>query len=267
MVSQMDATLSVHTLLSHDHLSYYLFSIRSFLLASSLRCRIFVYDDGSLNHEDRTILRSIIRDVRVVFLDDYEAAVPRRLFPHARAFMEDHPLGRRLLGVAVMNATPKLVILDSDVLFFRRPISIVRWAASRTNETRFNRDSQRVASVGLSPGQFAGIGGSLIPYFNAGLLCTFADVLNIRLIETTLRCLREAGTCSTWIWDQTVWAAMVSRYPHRPLPSVYGFHNLRGRLRNLRLDRLTSMHFSAPRSHFFSEGVQRLLLDHHYGWT
>jgi hypothetical protein len=254
-----DAELAIHTLLCHDHLPYYLFCISTFLSFSGLRCSVFVYDDGTLEEEDRVILEATVQGINVIAPVQYARQLSRQLYPHCHRFMTEHPLGRRLIGIAVMNTASRFIVLDSDVLFFKRPTDIVRWSSWPGIKSMFNRDSLRDESVCFGEQEFARFGGRAVPYFNAGLLCTSSSIIDLPVIEGILNYLYTAGYTGQWMWDQTIWAVLVSRHSYRPLPRSYHFQNRFSNDRRIDLTQLISKHYSEPRDIFFSEGVMYLL--------
>lgn len=92
-----------------------------------------VYDDGSLDSEREQALRAIFPQTRVIPRAEIEArldqVLPERTYPSLRARRLVYPHLRKLTDVHAGGSGWKLV-LDSDMLFFRRPEFLLRWLAS-----------------------------------------------------------------------------------------------------------------------------------------
>ena len=89
-----------------------------------------LYDDGSLGAEHLESLRRTVPWVRVVHPDDVEARLDRLLpqasYPTLRKRRRSYVHLRKLVDVRVGSRRPQLV-LDSDLLFFRRPDALLDW--------------------------------------------------------------------------------------------------------------------------------------------
>jgi hypothetical protein len=89
-----------------------------------------IYDDGSLNAETRAPLARLFPAARFVTRDEtiarLDAHLPAAKFPALRERWLNYPNIRKLLDPHVGQRGWKLVI-DSDLLFFRRPDFLLAW--------------------------------------------------------------------------------------------------------------------------------------------
>jgi hypothetical protein len=91
-----------------------------------------LYDDGTLSAADVARVQRALPRTRAVGIAEIEARVdaclPRTRFPHLRARRDVYPNLKKLLDVHAGQSGWKLV-LDSDMLFFRRPDQLMAWLA------------------------------------------------------------------------------------------------------------------------------------------
>ena len=89
-----------------------------------------IYDDGTLTEEYRTLLARLFPATRFVLqtetLARLDAALPATRFPMLRERWLNYPNIRKLTDVHAGQTGWKLV-LDSDLLFFRRPTLLLDW--------------------------------------------------------------------------------------------------------------------------------------------
>jgi tetratricopeptide (TPR) repeat protein len=257
--SDSRAVVGVHTLLRHGHVTMYLYSIQSLVRYSGLACSFHVYDDGTLTAQDVRLLREQIDGVRVIGEAEYAEADALRLLPYSSLFLRDHVFAKKLLGVVLNATTDRIMLLDADVLFFRCPLEIVDWAHERTSSSLFNADS-RMDSTSLTEAELEDLGLRKVPYFNAGLVCLDRKLVDLARIERVLAQLYNRLEHSDgWIWEQTVWAALVSQSPWCVLPSSYSFINdVESLTSRCDIGITVSRHYAHPKPLFFAEGVDYL---------
>jgi hypothetical protein len=109
------------------------FCFASLQLVSPYKITPVVFDDGTLADDVRAKLRRVIPWIRFVSADEIEdrldRLLPEALFPSLRARRRTYPHLRKLTDIHVASTSFTLV-LDSDMLFFRRPAELLAWFAS-----------------------------------------------------------------------------------------------------------------------------------------
>ena len=63
-------------------------------------------------------------------------------YPHCRENRSKHNFFLKFFDSPAFLDHPKFLLLDSDVLFFKRPDEIINWAESDSVEVFYNQDTQ-----------------------------------------------------------------------------------------------------------------------------
>lgn len=125
-----DGPLRVHFLTGEDHWYQTLFCFASLQQFSKSRITPVLYSDGSLSEPYRDKFRCVVPWVEVRTQSDIEdrlnEALPRGQYPLLRKWRDIQPLTRKITDLHAGETGWKL-LLDSDMLFFRRPEFILDW--------------------------------------------------------------------------------------------------------------------------------------------
>lgn len=131
-----DDDFEVHILCQKNDIWIMVWSLYSFLYFSGLKpSAIIVHDDGSFEDTDVSVLVSKFSNLRVISRPDADSNV-LGLLTNEKAKLyrkEGHPLILKLIDVFVLSSAPKIMILDSDVLFFNRPEEVIRFVKGGSN--------------------------------------------------------------------------------------------------------------------------------------
>src|SRR5262249_35011573 len=119
----------IHSLVSHDHLPLYLIAVSS-LARVWLGPALVVHDDGTLTDEDERRLRGRISGVRIVRDDEAQklAAFALRDHPLVASVRASNVRIRQLVDYYLHTRGDRVIGMDSDIVFLRRPDELVRWA-------------------------------------------------------------------------------------------------------------------------------------------
>ena len=129
---------------SKDWLSC-LWSLVSFYRFSGLKLPLLVYSDGTLRERHRKQLTSLFPNARFISSTVGASLVAERLlrYPNCVRFRSLQPYGRKIIDLPILCETKSMLILDSDVLFFRQPEELVRYLnTDRSQHIVFERDPQ-----------------------------------------------------------------------------------------------------------------------------
>jgi hypothetical protein len=125
------APLELHLLTGKDFWYQTTFCLWTFALHAQRTLAPVIYDDGSLAAQWRAPLRRLFPATRFVDSADAVARLDRHLptarYPHLRERWLHYPNIRKLIDPHLGSSGWKLVI-DSDLLFFRRPDLLVSWS-------------------------------------------------------------------------------------------------------------------------------------------
>jgi hypothetical protein len=129
MVIMAPATVEIHTLLAHRHVDRYLVALHS-LLRFWDGPDFVIHDDGSLDGADRQRLTSSAPRVRIVDAAVAEEAVNRELaaFPLVRKVRQHNLWLKALIDYYVLAEADRVIGMDSDIVFLRRPDKVIEWA-------------------------------------------------------------------------------------------------------------------------------------------
>lgn len=122
------ADTGIHTAVPHRYLCAYLLAIKS-LLRYDADLAVYVHDDGTLTEEDKSLIRQHVVHARIV----------DRHWANARfaETVKDDFLGKvrssytsylKLFDPTLVTTCRRIIVVDTDVLFLRRPDEIVDWA-------------------------------------------------------------------------------------------------------------------------------------------
>ncbi len=176
--------VNLHLLTGRRFWDQTIFCLHSFVRAAEVTVQAELYDDGTLESLHVEILQRLGPEVRIHRHADLRVQLDRHLpadrFPALRERWEHYPNIRRLIDVHLGGAGWKLV-LDSDLLFFRRPELLLRWLAA-PERPLFSIDC--VESYGYSrPLMERLVGAPIPPLVNVGLCGLRSDALDWREIE------------------------------------------------------------------------------------
>lgn len=122
--------LELHLLTGHRFWEQTAFCLWSFASASERTLAPVIYDDGTLDSTTRAPLARLFPRARFVTqpeaIDHLERHLPANRFPVLRERWLNYPNLRKLIDPHLASAGWKLVI-DSDLLFFRRPDFLLGW--------------------------------------------------------------------------------------------------------------------------------------------
>jgi len=161
-------------------------------LARQAQRRVYpvIYDDGTLGAREREPLQRLFPEVR--FIPQVEAIVrldqflPVSRFPHLRDRWQHYPNIRKLIDPH-LNASGWKLVIDSDLLFFRRPDFLIDWLA---HPSRPLHAIDCESSYGYSRSLMDTLAGApLAELVNVGLCGLRSDDLDWEKIEAWCRTL------------------------------------------------------------------------------
>jgi len=107
-----------------------LFCFVSLQLQAAERITPVIYDDGTLSDETKDLFARVVPWVEFVdhaeIVDRLEQSLPLDSFPFLRARRLEYFHLRKLTDIH-LGATNWTMVLDSDMLFFRRPDAVLSW--------------------------------------------------------------------------------------------------------------------------------------------
>jgi hypothetical protein len=178
------ASVTLHLMTGRKFWYQSAFCLHSFAVASHTNVKAVLYDDGSIDPECAARLAALGPGTTILraaeLIEKLERFLPLSRFPVLRERWKNYPNIRKLIDVHAGSHGWKLV-LDSDLLFFRRPDVLLDWQSSPDSPLHAIDCKE---SYGYSRTLMAELAGAPIaPLVNVGLCGLRNEDLNWEQIE------------------------------------------------------------------------------------
>lgn len=245
----------IYTLCSKDTVYLCQWMLASWFHFTKRNWNVFVYEDGTLSGAQREILTSFLPSMRLISPRDLDDAMQAALGdkPACSDYRARHPLAKKIFDIPVLAGDSRFILIDTDVLFFREPSDLLRWADSGNGETWFNSDFAEPSPISLDILEKQ-IGVRPWGKVNSGLCLLPPKVVDLDFCEG---CLKSTGLLSSNLWrvEQTLFALCAARSGRGGLlPATYEVS-----ISRKRTPRSISRHYvGAVRDLFYAEGIADL---------
>ena len=255
-----DPACEIHVLTSSVDWLNLVWALKSFYHASGRRYALCVHDDGTLTEEQAQQTSRHFPSARIIRRPQADAEVLPTLvnFPKCERFRRTNHLSPKLFDFAHYLRAERMLLLDSDVLFFEEPKELLR----RIEDPHYqlnsvNADTASAYTVDLADAKsIAGV--DLGPLFNSGLGLIHRASLRHDWIEEFLGLPGVLG--HWWRIEQTLFALCSCRFGVELLPDEYDVCLER------RAEHGPSRHYvGAIRHLMYRDGIRRLSSRLH-GW-
>jgi hypothetical protein len=248
--------MPVHVLTSAKHWRMAAWMLASWFHFSDHGWPVVIHDDGTLPEEAHRELARLFPELRIILRSEADAAMAHVLtpFPFCAEFRQAHVLALKIFDTAHFAATPRFLVMDSDVLFFSEPGEILEWVRAEEDGCRFVEGEQEAALLSATEARQE-LGVKLWPRVETGI-CLLSkaaidfDFCDRALAETSLGSSGDRSRV-----ERTLFALCASRQgEHRLLRKGYESAQ-HGPLPRGAIAR----HYTgAARSRFDHEGAERL---------
>lgn len=129
------SNFSIHMLCQEPDVAMIEWSVRSFLKHSGLSPQIIIHDDGSMTKRSAELLETRLPNLKVLFKADARRALQAHpgYTPLVRKFDEQgHKVSLQLVDCYLLSNTEKVMLLDGDVLFFKKPTEVIEFIENKT---------------------------------------------------------------------------------------------------------------------------------------
>ena len=211
----------IHVLTSDADWINLMWALKSFYHASGRRYGLCIHDDGTLTDKTRKALSAHFPNARVLNRQTSEQEVLASLakYPRCEEFRRTNHLAPKVFDFRQYLKSDRMLLLDSDVLFFHEPAELLR----RIEDSEYTKNSVNgdVASAyTVAPDVVQSLCSiDLIERFNSGLGLIHKQSLNLDWIEEFLSIPGIIG--NFWRIEQTLYALCSSRFGVDLLPPEY----------------------------------------------
>jgi hypothetical protein len=247
--------MEIHTVLCARDVPYFVWSLYSLFAQLPFRCPVHVHSDGSIDAKPRARLCGAFPGINIVEIEDATEKVDPLLaaYPNLQWFRRLSFHALKLVDVYVFAKSPVL-LLDSDVLFFRPPAEMIgslEFVCGGGMVYNCEFDNPRYWELPNLRRSFPEVIGGLnsgLLLFNPSLVCKLPE------LEEIVTLIRATGESIPGSVEQAIYAVLAGRYPSRALSSHYcttGTVSVS--------DNLVSRHYhSVLRPGFALDGIKRL---------
>ena len=123
-----DRACEVHVLTCASDWLNTIWALKSLYHFSRRRYALCIHEDGSLGHEELSALAEHFPEARIVDRPTADQRLDRvlRNRPQSARFRATNPLALKVFDFSVFLEAERLLLLDSDVLFFAEPTELLR---------------------------------------------------------------------------------------------------------------------------------------------
>jgi len=217
-----DETCEIHVLTSGQDWLNLIWTLKSFYRVAKKRYALCIHEDGSITANQIETLTKHFPAARVISKSRADAEVLPSLasFPRCSEFRKANHLAPKVFDFPFYLNSDRMLLLDSDVLFFREPAELLHLIEDPNYRLNIvNRDVASAYTVDLAEVK-SRIGVNVIERFNSGLGLIHRDSLRLDWIEEFLG-LPGILEGHFWRIEQTVQALCSSRFGVELLPPVY----------------------------------------------
>ncbi len=176
--------------LSHDGVLMGQLALRSLEFHSGLAWAPILHDDGSLTQEDVAELQRNFPDARIIRRAEADSELDAGLadYPHCRENRVRHPWFLKVFDTRHFAPHDRYIVIDSDIVFFRKPDFVLDWMEKRPETFWFMEDTKEKYSSDRA-GIEAAMGFPVWERVNSGLDLMVRPAVHLDLAEKFLeRC-------------------------------------------------------------------------------
>jgi hypothetical protein len=217
-----DGTAELHVMTRSQDWLDLIWGLKSFYAFSGRKYKLAVHDDGSLTKEQRELTREHFPDARLIERVEADAKMLNALqaWPRCLKFRQTNILAPKVFDFIGYLESERMIIFDSDLLFFDRPVEMLRRVESKEYKfNSLNSDCKHCYTVDpVEAGTL--IGCTVPPQINSGFGLIHKDSIRFDWVEEFLA-LPGLLEGHFWRIEQTIIALCSSRYGVELLPSEY----------------------------------------------
>ena len=249
-----DRSCEIHVLTSADDWLNLIWALRTFEKTTGRNYALCIHDDGTLPARALAILRTKFPTARIISRVESDARAAQTLAPFLRceSLRARNTLSLKVFDFAAFLEADRMILLDSDVLFFDRPTALMAALDDPTfTKNTLNKDWRDGYTIDLTATRRL-LDFDCPPLINSGLGLIHRASLRLEWIE---RFLALPGVLShPHQIEQTLIALCSARHGFQMLPAEYDVHL------GPRRASAPSRHYAGPtRPLMYGEGIRALV--------
>lgn len=220
-----EVPVSVHMLVSSQTWDAGIMAAISFEHFSGRRWPLFIHEDGSVSVAQRNVIERILPGVQFVPRPEAEARISRHLSSHPKCLSNRsrHNLFLKFLDFPAFAPYERFVVLDSDVIFFKRPGEILDWVDAGKEECWFNEDTKEKYCI-PRPRIEEALQMKIWERVNTGICLMPKSAISLELSERLIATF-ETNAHHPQFFEQTLYAVMASALNRGGmLPATYNIN-------------------------------------------
>jgi alpha-N-acetylglucosamine transferase len=229
-------------------------TLKSFYYYSQRQYSLCIHDDGTLTSENRATLKYHFPKARIIERQSADERVIKALqyYPRCLEFRKTNHLSPKVFDFTEYLESDRLLLLDSDVLFFKSPTDLLNRIENPDYQLNtLNADVESAYTVEPEVVK-SYLGFDLTERINSGLGLIHKRSLSFDWIEEFLSLPNIIG--HFWRIEQTIYALCSSRFGVELLPPAYDVH-LEGSIKGS-----PSRHYVGKIRHLmYGEGIRHLV--------
>lgn len=202
--------IPVHVLTGKDDWLLACWMLASWFHFTQRNWRVVIHDDGRLPPEAPAAFAKMLPGLRLIHAAEADAAALEALggHPACREYRLTHPLARKIFDMPALAGADRFIILDSDLLFFKRPEAVLRWCATGAGECWFNEDAKEALPIPREEVREK-LGIDVWRRVNSGLCLIERAAIDLDLCESALR-VTSLLEKHVWLVEQSLFAICAS---------------------------------------------------------
>ncbi len=215
----------IHILTSTKHVRMALLALKSFLRFYQ-DVSVVIHGDGTLKKEDEALLRKHIQGCRIILKREADPKISEALrdYPALNEFRSKRVNLIQAFDFNLLSKAKKIMAMDSDVLFLRKPEEIIQWFTGSNREVLYSYEEKPIGPVigGRYISEAEGVPFKFQKKLCCGLVCYYPELFDYKLVEIYRRYIQE-NSHEHLYYAQPIFALCIgkSSVPAHPLPGSY----------------------------------------------
>ncbi len=248
--------VEVHILCQKKDAKMLAWSLTSFIIQTGICPKVIVHDDGSFDQDVTDKLERKFPELTVLHLNKADelikniAGLPPKLLEYRK---NGHKLIHKLIDVFLLSRAEKIMVLDSDVLFFNRPEEILKFMDGDIDCDSLASKQDGTYNLMLQPDYLAryDLFKNKADYINSGIILYKKYKIGIdKLFEYFENTLRKP---EDYFVEMTGWGCLVAQTKFKFL------NKERYIIKGKPTTDTVAKHFTGPRRHeFYIYGIDMI---------